>query len=124
MGADRSPDGEGVWLFFLHTSIPVSIPHVYTVAMTTSRAMTTPTTPPEFRVSKATSHVPTHMVHLRVIHHRTMFLLPDVSVEVVDTERVVIERVVIESRVVSILILSVVTVVDGRKSESTYNESS
>ena len=58
MGADRSPDAEGVWFFLLRTSSPVISPHVYAAAMTTSRAMTTPAAPPEFRVSKATSHVP------------------------------------------------------------------
>ena len=96
MGADRyrSPDAVGVqWFFFLRTSSPLISPQVYTVAMTTSRAMTTPTTPPEFRVSKATSHVPTHMIHLRVNTIGMLFLLSRVFVEVVDIALVVVSLV-------------------------------
>ena len=50
-----SPDaevGDDFPLFFLGTSNPISTPHVNTTAMTTSRDMTTPTTPAVFRASR------------------------------------------------------------------------
>ncbi len=54
VGPERSIGAEGVWFFFLCCTLnPVSIPHVYTVAMTTSRVMAPPTTAAVFRVSRA-----------------------------------------------------------------------
>ena len=51
MGADKSPDAEGVRFLFLCTSSPDSIPHVYTITMTASSTMTAPAIPTVLKAS-------------------------------------------------------------------------